>query len=898
MTLTFLLLCCSIPVAQKVTPVFEAPAGKEYARIVYGGTTILPNGRFLTPKGRRLYTRENLWQAFLSPDGKALVGVDEDGFVVIRNPGSVAPERSLFKRKEIAPAGAFSKDGGRCVISLGDAGSIEVLDGRTFETIGGISANTGGLTDSYINDIAITRDGRLAYGADVANQRIVVFDMADRKVSASVKAGRQPYALCLSQDEKQLYVANIGLFDYSVVPKPRPGEGNPRGISQPPFAFPSRDSERGVDFEGRQIPGLGSPYVPDAQSIYCYDLSSRQNPRLVKTVKSGLLIHAPAAGGKAVGGSAPNALLIRGDKLYVSNANNDTVQVFDARSLKSIRRITLTPSPLVNGLRGVIPSGMAMDRAGARLYVCESGLNAVGVINPKSGRVLGHIPTGWFPVQVRLSPDDQTLYIATQKGLGRGPRGPKTPRPPSDERHGLPDLPGMIDAVPIPSDSQLRQWTAEVLKNNGIVDRSKEARNRPSSSVPLSPGRPSPQIDHVVFITKENHTFDGIFGGLRGARGEAEYAEFGMNGWIAEKGKTERLPIMPNHIRLADQFAISDNFYMEPQASGDGHRWLIGVYPSLWTTRVFYAGWAFKTSDTAKGRLTSFGSNGSQIPEDYLENGSMWEHLHRGGVTFRNYGEGWEFPGQDEGAGTSKTGSFLVVNHPLNKVLWDNTCWDFPVYNNFIPDIARVEWFKEDLEKNYRSKGKPIPRFMNITLCNDHGAAARPKDGYPYVCSYMADNDLALGRLIEYLTQIPEWKRMAIFVTQDDPGADNDHIDRHRSFVLAISPFAKRGYVSRDHTSIMSILKTIYLLFGLGPNNMFDALATSLSDMFTNRPDYTPYKHVPVDPRVFRPEATIDPNDPGFLRRKKMAPSVKMDDPAFMEWLRSRDPKPREEGQN
>jgi YVTN family beta-propeller protein len=556
--------------------------------------------------------------------------------------------------------------------------------------------------------------------------------------------------------------------------------------------------------------------------------------------------------------------------------------------LKSVKTIKLTPDPQLARLRGVIPSGMVLNRGGDRLYVCESGLNAVAVIDTNTFAVLGHIPTGWFPMQITLSPDEQTLYVATQKGLGRGPRGAKNRRPDNDERYSLPDMPGMINAVPIPTNVQLVAWTQEVLVNNGIIDKRTQRAALPNTALPLIPGKASEQIKYVVFITKENHTFDGIFGGLKGAKGEPEYAEFGMQGWIREKGKAERVPIMPNHIRLAEQFAISDNFYMEPQASGDGHRWLVGVYPSLWTTRVFYSGWNYMRSNDAPGRLVSFGSDGSQIPEDYLENGSLWEHLNRGGITFRNYGEGYELPQTDEGPKTSKTGTFYQANYPMPKVLFDNTCFEFPAYNNYIPDIARADWFKEDLEKYRKTHNGKIPQFLNIAICNDHGAGARPKDGYPYVCSFMADNDLALGQIVDYLSHLPEWKNMAIFVTQDDSGGDDDHIDRHRSFVLTISPYAKRGYVSRDHTSIMSIIKSIYLLFGLGPNNLFDALATDLSDMFTDKPDFTPYTLVPADPRVFKPEETFDPSDPKFERRRQMKPDVAMDDPKFVEWLRTR----------
>lgn len=872
-------------------PLFWAPAGNRYAQVVPGGTTILPNGRLLTPSGERLYTRTDLWHVVVSPDGRTVVGFDEEGLTVIGGvPG--ARRRQSVPIKNIAPAGAFSSDGRFLVVSLGDAGAIQVLDAGTWKEVPDGRISTG--KDSHIVDLVLTRDGRRAYALDVAGQKLLVIDVPGRRVVKTVEAGRQPYAVVLSSDEKRLFVANIGLFDYTVVPKPEPGMGDPRGLTRPPFGFPSKESYDGVQMEGRWVAGLGDPRVPEAHSVWAYDLRQPDSPTPIKKLKTGLLIHAPAGGGKAVGGSSPNSLLCTGGQLLVSNGNNDTLQVFDEKSLRLVRTVSLTPSKLVAGLRGVIPSGLAVSRDGQRVFVCESGLNSVAVLAAKTGKVLGRIATGWFPMKLAVAPDGRTLYIANQKGVGRGPQGSLHPRTREDERFGMPAMPGMIQAVKLPMTiPELSRGCQTVLANNGIVDRSKDNARKP---VLDAFDRARRHIKHVVFITKENHTFDGIFGELksRGARGEPEYAEFGTQGWIAEKGRSERLPIMPNHIKLANEFAISDNFYMEPQASGDGHRWLVGLYPSLWTTRVFYAGWGFKLTNEARGRLASFGSNGSQIPEDYLENGSLWEHLQRGQIDFRNYGEGYEMPGSDEGWMTNRSGVFVGANWPMPKVLFDNTCFDFPCYNNNIPDIARTDWFIEDLEKNFRAKGKPLPSFLNVAICNDHGAAPNEKQGYPYVASYMADNDLALGRMVEWLSHQPEWKNMAIFVTQDDSGADNDHIDRHRSFVLCISPYAKRSHISREHGSIMSIIKTIYMLFGLGPNNMFDALATDLADLFTDKPNFQPYKHVMTDSRVFKPEATFDPTDPKFERRRKEAPQVAMDDPAFVEWLRLRGAKERE----
>ncbi|AIE83882.1 alkaline phosphatase family protein [Fimbriimonas ginsengisoli] len=864
------LLIAALAAQSPQLPLF-APAGLDPARVVPGGTSILPNGRLLTPGGERLYTGEDLWHITVNPSGDSVIGFNDGGLTSHSGFRSGVRVRKAVAVKGLAPAGRFTPDGQKLVVSLGDDGAIGILDPFSFERAKTIDLNVGGVKDTYIVDLLLTKDGETAYALDVANQQLVTVDLKAGVVRDRKKAGRQPYALAMNEDGTRIYVANIGLFDYSVVGSVVGGK--PKGISRPPYEFPGKESEDGVEFEGKKIPGLGSPLVPDAQSISMYSVSGGI-PSFVKSAKSGLLIHAPADSGKAVGGSAPNALLVRGGRLYVSNANSDTVQVFDGSDLKTLSTFRLTPTPLVSRLRGVIPSGMAMDKAGKRLYVCESGLNAVAVLDPRSGKVLGQIPTGWFPMEVTLW-EDQFLLIADQKGIGRGPRGPLSGRPANDDRTGLPDMPGMIHRVPVPTDAELPELTQKVLANNGLVP-----SHRPLPNFPK-------EIEYVVFITKENHTFDGIFGGMKGVEGQPEYAQFGMNGWIAEKGRSERLPIMPNHIRLAEQFGISDNFYMEPQASGDGHRWLVGVYPSLWSTRLFYAGWDFRLNNDAKGRLVPYGSNGSQIPEDYLENGSLWEHLDRNKISFRNYGEGFEFPGVGEDEPESRTGAVEVVNYPMPKALMSNTCFDFPIFNTNIPDIARVDWFKEDIEKNYRSKGKPLPKFINIALCNDHGDRARLAAGYPYVCSYMADNDLALGRTVEYLSHTPEWKKMAIFVTQDDSGGDNDHIDRHRSFVLAISPYAKRGYVAHEHTSIMSIIRSIYSIFGLGPNNLFDAMATPLDEMFTTTPDFTPYTHVPVDPRVFKPEATMDPSDPTFKKRRGLK-SVRMDDPKFLDWMNNR----------
>lgn len=874
---------------------FGAPAGTQKAFVKVGGPGIQPNGRFVNPHGELLFSAgSDLFDLCLSPDGKTLVGNTEAGLTIWQRntPGGIP---RVITEKNSGFAGTFTRGSAQYIVSNGDAGhGISIYDATSWSLPSRAPSPDNKLMvleqepvfkvfvdkETYIQDLVLGPDGKTVYALDVARQRVIVIDLSLRKVIADVPAGRQPYALALSRDGGRLFVANIGIFDYALVPPPAKDSGfSSRGLRVPPFGFPSKEATTGVVQEGRVVPGLGSPYVPDAQSIWSYDVRTKASPKVTHKVKTGVLIHAPADKGKSVGGSAPNALYINGASIWVSNANNDTVQSFDLATLKLQKTIKLAPNPTLATLRGIIPTGMVMNRNGTRLYVAEAGINAVAVIDPLKGTVLGHIPTGLYPTQLALGPFDEKLFVATQKGVGRGPRGYKNVRPKTDERFGFGEFPGMVNVIPTPTDKELSAFTRETLRYNGML--------------PAVAGRPSipKEVKYVVFITKENHTFDGIFGTLENADGDPDYAEFGDKGWIREKGKTERLPIMPNHLKLARQYSVSDNFYMEPEGSGDGHRWLVGVYPSLWTTRIYYSGWGFALSESARGRMISFGSNGSQIPEDYLENGSLWEHLGRGGITFRNYGEGYELPHNDEGTADSKSGANMLVNFPMPKILFDNTCFDFPAYNNNIPDIARADWFMDDITK-YREKNKgKIPHFLNIAICNDHGAGPNAKRGYPYTASYMADNDLALGRIIEFLSRQPEWKNMVVFVTQDDSGGDGDHVDRNRSFVLGLGPWIKPGYVSHDHTSIMSIHKTINRIFGLGPNNLFDALATDLSDMFTDKPNLAPYKHTPSDPRVFKPEDTMDPDDPQFKKRRGERPAIRMDDPQWIEKMRDNGPK-------
>ncbi len=868
-------------------PYLHAPSTDTYAKHDPNGLTILSSGRYLKPIGRHLPVAHEPYGLAMSRDGLTLF-VASDGVgqfisnwrttmpvVTVVNP-PLAPRKGKKERATNGGGADFSPGGQLLYWSSGDSGSVYILDVSSSTNIAQISLNTElaghKYEDSYVTDVKVSADGRYLYCSDVTNFRVVVIDATRRRVVGSVPVGRYPYALAVVGDK--VYAANIGLFEYSPVPPPNDDRFDKRGLTFPPFGYPSPESRDGVEFEGRKIPGLGEPNVPESFSVWGVDVSKPEAPQVISRLKTGLLVGAPSDNGKTVGGSAPNFLAAHGDALFVSNGNNDSIERVDLAKNVIVAKQRIVPSPLVAKVRGVSPSGMVVSPDGQRLYVAELGINAIAVLDAKTLSVLGHIPTAWYPYRVAMSPDGRQLVCICFRGFGNGPSAGKE-IPKSD----FLGLRGVVSVLDVPSDLELKTMTAEVLAYNGMVDRRADREQMASPVIPTVPGKVSKEIKYVVFITKENHTFDTIFDRIPGAKHDPTLLRWGLHQTIEGKGqpKLEEVAVMVNHNALARQFTVSDNFYMEPEASGVGHRWLVGVQPNNLMQMTYSVGWSFKKYSSAPGRRYSMGSNGSLIPEDYPEAGSMWEHLARSGVRFRNYGEGFEFPGVEEQENEHPTGAREVVNIPMPQVLYDNTCREFPIFNMNIPDQYRAHWFMKDVENLFLLGKQPFPSFVNIAICNDHGSEPKPNKGYPYLASWMADNDLALGRIVEFLTHTPYWKNMAIFVTEDDSGGEPDHVDAQRSVLLVISPWAKHRNVSHRHTTIVSMHRTLYQIFGLPPLNMFDALANDFSDCFTTTPDFRPYKCVSVDPRIFDPEKAIDPDDPDYGKARQL-PATPMDD--------------------
>ena len=835
---------------------YRTPAGAQPARRTEEGKgAILPGGRMLSPYGVQYTTGPGPFGLAVSPSGERIVtangGPDRFSLSVleknrngwqiraIRIGGKAEPGDSDDDWKSTFMGLAF--DGENVLFaSEGESGQVRVIDPASGKRLGRYDLNGGGFADSYSGDLALDRDRGILYVVDQANFRVALFDMRKQRLLSSVRVGRLPFAIALSPDGRRAYVTNVGMFAYKVIPGADPKNARETGLPFPAFGFPSRESLDGAMRKTTRgsvaVPGLGDPNVPESNSLCVVDAGNPATPRVVKFIRTGLPF-----GRASLGGSSPAGVLATDDRIYVSNSANDSISVIDARTLTVVNEITLR----VRGLeryRGVLPIGLAYYRARKQVLVAEAGINAVGVIDAASSSLVGQIPAGWFPTRVALHGD--TMFVTNAKGHGIGPNA--TLEAPLPHSFQVERRRGSLSRYKIPPADDLRELSNEVIANDGFTPVSDPA------AIPKG-------ITNAVIIVKENRTFDEVFGDVAGAPKLARYGR----------------SVTPNHHGLADRWSMSDNFYADSEVSVDGHHWLVGSYPNAWTESTLMAAYGdqkhFRLTPDAPGRLAFPQSNSSVHPEDQLEAGTLWHHLERHGVSFRNFGEGFELAGTDEGVGLKPTGARYFTNVPMPDPLYRNTSRNYPNFNTNIPDQFRATQFIGEIEQMYRKPGAPLPKLLFIHLPDDHGAKPRPEDGYLTRASYVADNDYALGRIVEYLSTTPWWRHMAVFITEDDALDGVDHVDAHRTVMLVASPYARKGFVSHVNTSFPGMLKTVFRILNLPPLNLFDASAADLSDCFTDRPDFAPYRVLPADKTIFDPANAREPLDP--------KPGPKMDDP-------------------
>lgn len=890
---------CALIALQACTPSDEAsnrwvandPAGSRYSTIETNGATIIPNGRLIRPLGKSMQVAPHPYGLAVSRDGSTAItansGVRPFSISIIRDLNAPEPNVRQIPEGSQNDEGvlaavfmglAFSPNGARVYVGGGQEGKVVVFDVASGARLSDIDANidfAGRIyEDSYVGDLTLSRDGKTLYAVDQTNFRLLIIDTGAQAVINSVPTGRYPFGVTLTPDETRVYVANVGMYAYSTLESVDPDADPPRpGASFPAFAYGSKEAEEGVDVEGYHAPGLGPANAPEAFSVWGIDVSDPARATVVSKIKTGYLVGQMVEDFPAVGGSSPNSLVSTNERVFVSNGSNDAISVIDAKRDSVVTKIRLQLDPRLGQLRGNIPFGLALNSDGSRLYVAESGINAVAVVDARTYEVLGHVPVGWFPSKLAVTPDDRKLIVANAKGWGSGPNGgPDFER---DDRGSFVGnlMNGFVSIIGLPPDKDLPALTKQVVENNfdfrAVDDPSFDGRE--GNPIPLFPGASASPIKHLVFITKENRTYDEIFGQLEGASGEPSLARFGRSVTFSNRegsATVEHADVMPNHLALAERFAVGDNFYCDSDVSADGHRWLVGVYPNEWVETGVSASYGgarrMHQPSSAPGMLAFVGSSGAIYPEDYNEAGSIWDHFERFGIDFFNFGLGFEFAGGIETQEFRYTGIRIPTNYPMPGPLFDRTSRKFATFNTSIPDQFRADMFIEEFQGRWMGEGKTMPQVITMMLPNDHGARERPADGYPFLESYMSDNDLALGRVVEYLSHTPYWPSMAIVVTEDDPQGGVDHIDAHRSVLMVISPWVKRDYVSRLHYSFGSIMKTFWHVLGLPYLNQYDAGATDLADFFTVEPDTTPYNALPVDDRVFDPQKALDPFDVEF----------------------------------
>ena len=530
-------------------------------------------------------------------------------------------------------------------------------------------------------------------------------------------------------------------------------------------------------------------------------------------------------------------------RLFVSNSNSDTVSVIDTAQNKVVE--TISVQPFERKVAGVAPEAVVVSQDGGRLYAACAGINAVAVIGvAKSAqggsKILGLIPTSWYPDHIALSPDGAYLAVATLLGVGSGWKS--APISYFAKEHGssvgleveagptrryVHSYRGTIQVIPVPDSSQLPAYTTAVAENNHLRWRGTggsfiSPAVTPSAAVPLPvpvhAGEPSP-IQHIVYVIKENRSYDQILGGIGRGNGDPTLQAYGDE-------------VVPNTRELAREFVLLDNFYATGGWSAQGHQWVTQASETDYTHWPGYEG-------------RSYPKNGDD-PLAFADSGFIWDNAHQAKRTIADFGEfvgGLRKPDitgrikllEDYKAGGTFEGYFHTTAPiaPLNRFVVK----DYPAYGLKVPDVVRARIFLQHL-KQWEAAGT-MPNLVLVQLPSDHTAGTDPGFSTPKAC--LADNDLAVGQIVEGISHSPFWGSSLIFVVEDDAQDGLDHVDGHRTVALAVSPYIRRGSIDSTFYSQCSMVKTIEMILGLPPMSLFDLIANDMRNSFQAKPDFTPY---------------------------------------------------------
>ncbi|MDQ6870768.1 MAG: SMP-30/gluconolactonase/LRE family protein [Gemmatimonadota bacterium] len=647
--------------------------------------------------------------------------------------------------------------------------------------------------------VVFSPDGRSLYVSGGNQDVIYRFDWRDRaatladsivlEVKANGKDGvRYPAEIAISPDGRTLYTAeNLG------------------------------DSLAVIDLAQRRVvQRLGTERYP-------YGVAVAPDGTVYTSAWGGwtVSIFSPRANGtlsenaRVRAGRHPSAIALNtsGSRLFVVSGSTDKITVLDTRTRNVIATLN-DASPAGTG-EGSTPNALALSADGTRLFVAEADNNAVAVFDLAANTagsssatgndaLKGRVPAGWYPSAVAVDGND--ILVVNGKGRGTAPNPGQTQ---PDQRH-----------VPHTPDYTLGQINGTLTivpsANASVADLDAFSQRVASANGWNSPPAVSkyPPFEHVIYVIKENRTYDQVLGDLPQADGDPSLAFFPR-------------PISPNHHALAERFGIFDRFFVNAEVSPDGHNWSTAAYVTD------YAEKTIPSNYSDRGRSYDYeGFNRNVRPEDDVaepSSGYLWDLADRAGITYRNYGE---YVNQPEDSARVKDAAYV----PTKLTLAAHTNRAYPGWSLEIPDQVRIEiWLKEFQE--FVGAGK-MPALEFVRLPNDHTSGASA--GSPTPRAYMADNDLALGRLVEALSMSPFWKSTVVFVLEDDAQSGPDHVDSHRSPLLVISPY-NRGRVIHRFANTSDVLATIEDILGLGRMSQFDHYSRPLREIWETTPDPRPY---------------------------------------------------------
>jgi YVTN family beta-propeller protein len=518
-------------------------------------------------------------------------------------------------------------------------------------------------------------------------------------------------------------------------------------------------------------------------------------------------------------GDNPNELCLtkNGRYLYVANANDNSVSVIDVAQRKVIE--TFNTALYANAPNGSTTNGLALSANEKTLYIANADNNCLAVFDvtkPAASSSKGFIPTGWYPTSVKVI--GKKIFVANGKGFSSLPN-PGGPNPVKKRQEvnfqqgdskkpvtveyiaGL--FKGTLSIIDEPSEKQMSLFSKMVYDNTPYnKEKELQSQGEAGNPVPMKVGDPSP-VKYVFYVIKENRTYDQVLGDISEGNGDSKLVLFG------EK-------YTPNQHALTREFVLLDNFYVDGEVSADGHNWTMGGYATDYLEKTWPTSYG--------GRGGTYSAEGHR-PIANNKKGFIWDHCKRAGVSFRTYGE------------------FADDQKPNIPVLKGHFCKGFTGWDLSTRDTTRFYQWKKDFDSLLAIN--QLPRFNSVRFGNDHTEGLRKGKPTPY--AHVADNDLAVGMFVEYLSKSPIWNECAIFIIEDDAQNGADHIDAHRSTAYVAGGLVKRYYVDHTMYSTTSMLRTMELILGITPMSQYDAAATPMWRCFTNTPDSTPFKALPAN---------------------------------------------------